>query len=330
LAAKILRESVVREAVARSNVLEAADKLTVQAQRWLAEFMDLNAVGPRDWGLQSADGTVRRTAYLRRLQSGDPASVIRLAEKMLADRSPVIRRLGVEALSRSGGSADRLLTAAVDRNRQVRLAARTALPDTDFRSFYREHLNCAGGVEGIGEVGESQDLPRLRAALTSPTPAIRRAACGSIASLGGREEAPDLARMLADPTPSVARAALRALNRVGATLDSDALYSLAKDANRQLGVRRNAVWSLCLVSRWDELNVLVRLNAEPDLRPSVHSMLGRWVQRAKIGLPLPSRNRVADAEATLAEYGGILPGELRTEIDAVLRWTAKSTRLTPA
>jgi HEAT repeat protein len=175
--------------------------------------------------LHDRDPVCRRLCA-RRLLELDPDQ----AGRLLWARSAVVRELAVLALPDDVPAA-RLLTPLTDRARVVRAQARWKLWSRGEppAAVYRRELARygpgtpprlgAGLAAGLGECGDTSDVPRLLrlASLPGATPAVRRAAVRAAARLAHPGELPPLLGAFAnDPDPAVAREAKAALEPPGA------------------------------------------------------------------------------------------------------------------
>ncbi len=84
------------------------------------------------------------------------------------------------------------------------------------------------GVDVLGQLGSSKDIPQLQASLESPVAAVRARACQAVGRLGDEEHAPELVDMLGDSDADVRAAAAAALAIVGTRSVATALIRVAQ------------------------------------------------------------------------------------------------------
>ena len=85
------------------------------------------------------------------------------------------------------------------------------------------------GLDVLGRLGSSKDVPQLHAALESPAAAVRARACQAVGRLGDETYAPDLVGMLGDADAAVRAAAATGLAVVGDRSVATALIRVAQD-----------------------------------------------------------------------------------------------------
>lgn len=188
--------------------------------------------------LRDPDQVCRRLCAQRLLEV-DPEQ----AGRLLRSRSAVVRELAVAALPDDVPAA-RLVGPLADRARIVRVQARWRLysrgepPVEVYRKQLRKPLRgvperlVAGLVTGIGECGDTTDIPLLLK-LTEPLPpgeapwgaVVRRSAAHAVGRLAKPGDLVGLLGPLTlDPDPGVAREAFEALMRVADSVPPETLW----------------------------------------------------------------------------------------------------------
>jgi HEAT repeat protein len=145
--------------------------------------------------LNSADLVVATAAAGALARFGDESIVPRLLELAGASQDRVRRAAG-HALTQVGA--------------RHRAAVRAALRGVEIESDRGVELMRVYQV-----VGSPEDVPALAAALSSPLPALRRAALGAIASIAGPDSVRTISLAMTDENAEVRTAAVAALSRIG-------------------------------------------------------------------------------------------------------------------
>ncbi|MEU6410060.1 hypothetical protein [Microbispora sp. NPDC046933] len=230
---------------------------------------------------------VRATALTALVRLGAPQH----GERMLGDRSPVVRLTAQWAVRRAGG---------------------------DPAEFYRRLL--AGGprhgirdlVAGLGECGTPADARIVLPYLADESPRVRAEAVRAACRLGTRA---DLAAMLVDPAPVVVRHVAKALR--DAPPPEDRLWPLL-DGGRPPHVRRAARRLLAGTSVWNALKADLVLLTGPDesLREQARAGVDDWLARQAAGAYAGPPERLREL-AALVEKAYDALGERTAH---VLRW----------
>ncbi|MCQ4042883.1 hypothetical protein ACFOSC_03335 [Streptantibioticus rubrisoli] len=276
---------------------------------------------------------VCRTLCAARLLELDPDQ----AGRLMWARSAAVRELAVAALPDDVPSA-RLVGPLADRSRMVRAQARWKLykrgePPVD---VYRRQLRrcgratqprlVAGLAAGLGECGDSSDLPMLQvlAADTTWAPVARRAA---VRALGRLAQPPErvavLAPLVGDVSPSVARETLDVLAAAECATPQALAAGLARP---ETPVWKAALRAARTLAHWDRLEFVLRAAADP--RPPVaeraRAESRRWTHaRWPGGAADPAQLRLIGGLLRQAS----LPEPDRAGVEWVLRSAARVSRL---
>ncbi len=165
---------------------------------------------------RNANGGVARVAARTLLGRSPRELLAPFAEAAMADARRPLRVVGVEAWAKLPPSVaePRLRAALLDSARVVREQARYELPRCtgvpfDAKAFYRAALAEAGrpALEGLAEVGDASDLPLFRHLLEAPRAAVRAAAVMGIGRNFESEDHPRIGAALRDRSQLVRRAA---------------------------------------------------------------------------------------------------------------------------
>lgn len=165
---------------------------------------------------KNPNGGVARVAARTLLGRSTSDSLAPLAEGAMADARRTLRVVGVEAWAKFPRlvAEPRLRAALLDPARVVREQARFELPRCtgtpfDAKAFYRAALAEAGlpALEGLAEIGDAGDLPLFRRLMEDPRGAVRAAATMGIGRNAESEDHPRVAAALRDPSRLVRRAA---------------------------------------------------------------------------------------------------------------------------
>jgi HEAT repeat protein len=92
------------------------------------------------------------------------------------------------------------------------------------------------GVDLLGQIGSSKDLPAVLAVLNHPVAAVRASACGALGRLGDPSVAEALTRMLGDDAAEVRIRAAAALAAVGDRSAAAALVHVAQTAEPEVAL----------------------------------------------------------------------------------------------
>jgi hypothetical protein len=209
-------------------------------------------------------------------------------ETLLAARNPRVRSAGVTALRRAG-LRERAVGFLGDRAGVVRACARYVvrqLGDEPVEWYRRRCADAvavpAGAVSGLAECGERGDAEALWALTSHPDPVVRARAVGGLRTLDVLD-VPRLRALLDDPAPAVVREATLALMPSARLLDDG--WLLERLAVERAGETR--VSAFRLLTAHDglvRLRAAVALVDDPDdrLRLWARQCVRRWYPTADV------------------------------------------------
>jgi hypothetical protein len=206
---------------------------------------------------------------------------VAIGDRLLFDRSPLVRAGAQGILKRAGESAVRIYRAALE------IDAKRAI-----------------AVWELGYLGIADDLPRLKAALTDPDRRVRRAAATGVARHARADSVPLLVPLLADDAPGVASEAGRQLLQYAGLIDKQILDAAGLSSSAY--VRATALRLLRRRSSADRLEADFRALADVDEkicakgRRDLSDWLGRSASTARRG-SLEVRLRLAGLLEPIAD-----------------------------
>jgi HEAT repeat protein len=249
-----------------------------------------------------------------------------LLEIMKGDPFMPVRREALRALISlwPEEAPEELRRALFDPHASVREEARYHLRkmgEDDFASVYRQTLANAVGAElysavsGIGETGTASDDRMVLPYAAHPSPKVRRAAVKALASLNGDEHLSVFLTALRDETPAVSREALKALTGRVATVGGELLWEIFSKSSPP-HVRRNALYLLSRLGKWDGIHYLIRAAGDHDVRLAEASRLGvvRWLSQFNRSFSVPTPEQISRFESALRERGHLLGESVREQL----------------
>jgi hypothetical protein len=245
-------------------------------------------------GLESDDGVLRLWCCRAASSAFAGPELRRLLKSVENDSFMPARRealrLDAQLFAESGRSVWQV--ALLDASAAIRDLARYEmhkLGSFDAAAFYRDAIasdpHNVAAVRGLGETGDSSDLPTLRGSLASPLVSGRRAAIAALASLGRESAVPDLLRSLQDGSPAVVREARKAVHPWLHLVPAEDLFNLAAMPG-PWHVRKNACQLIFELGKWKSLPGLIRLAADEDHRVA---QLARELGEAWFSYPRATR-----------------------------------------
>jgi HEAT repeat protein len=353
---RLVQRVAVADADPLLAVLPAVERLARVNSRSTAFARDLlRAVTDRltaavlAQGLQDPDRSVRRScARLLVIRGVTPPEVVDLAlrqddpettwvlaaaavgsvgssplcRRLLAARTPRLRRLALACLIERGGQPadDAARQALADRDGHVRKQAQehVAASGGDLRAFYGGLLPAkpAVAILGLAETGEEADVERILSYASNPTPGVRAAVAVAIARLNPRACRRTLRQLAGDPSARVARTAVSGVVSTNPdAAELDALWALVTTAPADRIVPK-AFQSL---DRWVQLTYAFRAlaSAVAGLQGSI--VLAHVMRRWNSSFTAPSR-RQADELASLLP---LVLRRLEPEVARELEFTVK-------
>jgi hypothetical protein len=227
--------------------------------------------------LAENDPPVSLAAAARSWEVLQGAELEPFVQSLERSRLPTVRREAYVAYAnRLPAIADtKLRVALLDPSEAVRDFARVRLQGLNLATFYRESLAAAtlrpGALLGLGEVGNKDDVERLRPFFKDARPRIRRAALRAAVLLDVRSIAPELRDAFGESSPALTRVAAAGLALIGETIDLEWLAGWL-DPERARHHVRAATQLVLSLNPWDALALIVRCAGKPD------PFLSRWVQ----------------------------------------------------
>lgn len=217
-------------------------------------------------GLISED-TVLRIWCAREVHSIDSGESLK--ERLIQikqDPFMPIRRVGfrLEANEFPESEQEIWTEALLDHNVSTRELAQIQLRKLGFLNsaqIYREVLNkqpdYVAALAGLGETGDSSDLPTVRLYLDAKIPYHRRTALRAFAKLGGVSVLEELIDRFQDDSPQVVREVKRQLQEHLHLIDGSRLLAIIKQDCRP-HVRKNAIELIFEMSKWRSIPWLIR------------------------------------------------------------------------
>lgn len=217
-----------------------------------------------------------------------------------------------------------LRRALFDPHASVREEARYHLRRTgedDFAAVYRRALaDAAGGelysaVSGIGETGAASDDRLVLPYAAHPSPKVRRVAIKALARLNGGNHLPLFLTALRDEAPAVSREARKALTGRAAAVGGERLWEICSTSSPP-HVRRNALYLLSKLGKWDGIYYLVRAAGDHDVKIAEASRLGvvRWLSQFNRSFTVPTAEQISRFESALRERGHLLGESVREQL----------------
>lgn len=230
-------------------------------------------------GFASTDAVVRFWSARHVRQCWPLETVPQMIQRLQQDRYMPVRRegLSLEAEAHPERSQDVWQRASLDLNASIRELARFHLskaPGFNLANYYRQVAATEGSslavICGLGESGDSSDLPTLRGFLKSRHPSWRRAAIRSLASLGGEHVALELAECLQDESLSVVREAGRRLVPVVNSTPGEKLFQVVMKGESEQA-RQTALRLIFEKGKWDSLPWLIRAVSHRDASVAINA-----------------------------------------------------------
>jgi HEAT repeat protein len=237
-------------------------------------------------GLASADA-ILRSWCARSVRLCLPLETMpQFIQRLQQDRYMSVRRegLSLEAEVYPDRSQSVWERALLDVNASIRDLARYHLqkkPAFNAETFYRHSLASRGPsfvvICGLGETGDSSDLPILRGFLKSGLPGWRRAAIRGLAVLGKESVTPELVECLRDRSPGVIREAGRRLVPLLNFVPGGDLLQVVMEGDSQQA-RQTALRLIFEKGKWESLPWLIRAADHPDasVAANAQSLIEAW------------------------------------------------------
>jgi hypothetical protein len=125
---------------------------------------------------------------------------------------------------------------------------------------------------------------------------------------------------LLDHTPSVSREAMRGLTKALHLITGEGLWRVFA-ATREVHVRRNALFLIARLSKWESIGYLVEaLNSDAEyLRKLAENYLRRWYAQFNSSFTAPTKPQVGRLTAALQRSGASLDRSIRGQIEFGIR-----------
>jgi hypothetical protein len=243
-----------------SLALDDADTV-VATRAGSAAVARARAAGDRDALARLLGGRAAvRRAVLEAL--APDAEAVELAESYRFDHSPLVRGAAQSLVRRAGGS-----------------------PASEYRRSIEAGERVAIAVFELGYVGDPGDMTVIVHSLSSPDPAVRRAAVHASSRRAGPELPSLLIPMLDDPSAGVVRAAERRLRPFVKSIDRSVIDGLL--ASSEPHVRRAAFRLLRRRSPHERLEANFKGLADPEERQrrDAEIDLKSWLHRGAASAP---------------------------------------------
>lgn len=218
----------------------------------------------------------------------------------------------------------RLHSALMDRNASIRDLARFYLSrqGVDVAAIYREAIEreerpdrLTAAISGLAGVGNAGDGERLVVYLMHPSARVRLEAVKGVARLTDDRHLDLLLARLADTTPRVSSGARRLLTGHLASIGGDTLWQLVVQRG-PTHVRRNALYLLAGLRKWDAIPYLIEAAADHD--PIIAALAGelvtKWNACFNRSYLSPSRAQIDRLVVALAENRRRFPDVLARQI----------------
>jgi hypothetical protein len=209
-----------------------------------------------------------------------------MIRRLQQDRSMPVRREGfsLEAQVHPERSQGVWQRAMLDLNPSIRELARFHLqkvPDFNATAFYRNWLAAnrpsLAAICGLGETGDSSDLPTLREFLKSRLPSWRRATVRGLGALGKEQVVLELVGCLRDESSAVIREAGRRLMPLLNSVPGEMLLKVVLDGESEKA-KQTALRLIFEKGKWDGLPWLIRAADHPDdaVASNARSFIEAW------------------------------------------------------
>jgi HEAT repeat protein len=323
-------ESLLKSADCREALLRGAESDDRSLRRICfrlvveAEGSDTRAVLER--ALADRDAMIRLWAA-RQVSAGLVGEATKdLLDIIKGDRFMPVRREALRALISlwPEKAQAELRRALFDLHASVREEARYHLRkagEDDFASVYRRALaDAVGGelysaVSGIGETGAASDDRMVLPYVAHPSTKLRRAAVKALARLNGDGHLSVFLTALLDETPAVSREARKALAGRVAAGGGERLWEIFNTSSPP-HVRRNALFLLSRLGKWDAIRYLIRAAGDRDAKIAEASRLGvlRWLSQYNRSFTAPTPEQLLRFASALRERGHLLSESIREQL----------------
>lgn len=275
-----------------------------------------------------SDMVIRRDCARAAVVKARAANATRDLQRLLTSGTAYVRAEAVAALA-TQGDVQPAIDALVDRSPVVRSQAQTAArraghePVAHYRRLLRDGQPAPAVIAGIGETGDSFDIPDLVRLLGHPTGhgraeavrALRRLNAATVERVGG---------LLTDPSAAVTRQVVKAIEKDVRKLDSKALAELTgKERPRHMRVA--AFRLLHEHGPWTRLATDLRLvdDLDPSIRARARGDLDTWVRReAATQYSRPAAEAADELRALINTAGDALSPRLAKDLRFHLGLTA--------
>jgi HEAT repeat protein len=208
----------------------------------------------------------------------------------LRDPVPPVRSRALSGLHRQSPqlAVEHARAALLDSSATLRQQARFFLRQAgsnDFAAHYRDVLTeerssrtRAAALLGLGETGDSDDALLVKPFCADRLPRVRAAAVWALGQLAGEGALTELVMALQDSSPGVSRQAARALVAYVAGIEPERLWQTFR-ATAQVHTRRNALWLIASLRKWDSLPLLLQALSDPavEVRALATAHVRNWL-----------------------------------------------------
>ncbi len=293
------------------------------------EMEDVSALPLLEEALRGSDVMMRFRAAKRRLQLARPEELPGLCALLGRDRSMLVRREALEALSQRNPAEAKepLLKALLDPHVAIRELAAFHLSRSygfDSRSYYRERVATESGkklkiaLRGLGETGTADDMAILRPFFDSSDLPLRKAAFLAATRLRGAN-VDELLLALAENSSEVSRNAQRALIPHIYQVPGSRLEELL-GKERPDYVRRNALRLLLRMPKWQRGTYALRyyLDEDPKVERMASLALRAWICNQSYVYVSPRRIELEEFSQAFAQVSSHLEKWMVRELQTIL------------
>jgi HEAT repeat protein len=321
----LLKNTECREALLQG--LKSSSRLIRRSSFKLAvDATEADTMSILERALDDADTIIRLWAARRIAAELDGQNLNKLLALMRGDHFMPVRREALRAVL--GRVPDQALVelrlALLDPHVSMREEGRYELrkrEEIDFAAFYRQALSSAGESElttvisGVGESGAARDDSLLIPYTLHKSGKVRKAAIKAMSRLNGGAHLAVFINALQDEVPGVSREGQRALARKVTLVGGESLWEVF-NATRYPFVRRNALYLLTLLGKWDSICFLIKATGDSDeeIASNVRLYIDRWLRQFNRRFTAPTGEQLTRLRQALEENAYLFDGNLLEQL----------------
>lgn len=196
----------------------------------------------------------------------------------------------------------------------------------ELRSYYSAMLQSAAGaqlaasISGLGEVGEPNDSTLIEHFTVNASARVRVGSARALARLNPNSYLEQFLLMLDDPSAKVAREALLALSKRANSIGGQRLWGVYSVC-RHLHGKRNVLYLLARVSKWDSITFLTQSLEDEDnsLVELSKNYITRWFARYNRSFVAPTAAQLATLKGVLSRCCLLLRSGTEERLNSLLR-----------